>query len=100
MSGPVGVPVARAVGPELHRSGLAIIASKISPAAPAPSTLSRPRLVEWFARQSQARLILVSAEAGYGKSTLLNDFDLQTRDACAWYRMETSDRQFARRLTV
>ncbi len=53
--------------------------------------LARPRLVEWFGRQSNARLILVSAEAGYGKSTLLNEFALQSADRCAWYRMETSD---------
>jgi DNA-binding SARP family transcriptional activator len=72
-------------------TGLAIIASKISPAAPARSVLTRPRLVEWFGRQSGARLILVSAEAGYGKSTLLNEFALQTSDRCAWYRMESSD---------
>ena len=76
---------------EAHPSGLAIIASKISPAASARSVLLRPRLVDWFARQSHARLILVSSEAGYGKSTLLNDFALQTSDRCAWYRMETSD---------
>ncbi len=81
-------PTTRAV---THPSGLAIIGSKISPAAPARSVLERPRLVEWFRQQSRARLILVSAEAGYGKSTLLNDFALQTRDKCAWYRMESSD---------
>ena len=53
--------------------------------------LPRPRLVDWFDQQAQARLLLVSAEAGYGKSTLLNDFALHTRDTCVWYRMETSD---------
>ena len=35
--------------------------------------------------------MLVSAEAGYGKSTLLNGFALHTSDHCVWYRMETSD---------
>ena len=74
-----------------HSSGLAIIASKISPAVQERSVLSRPRLVEWFSRHAAARLVLITAEAGYGKSTLLNDFALQTRDRCAWYRMETSD---------
>jgi DNA-binding SARP family transcriptional activator len=84
----VSAPATEAVA---HPSGLAIIASKISPAAPARSVLTRPRLVEWFGRQSSARLILVSGEAGYGKSTLLNEFALQTSDRCAWYRMESSD---------
>jgi ATP/maltotriose-dependent transcriptional regulator MalT/DNA-binding SARP family transcriptional activator len=80
--------------PGSHPSGLAIIGSKISPAAPARSVMARPRLVDWFEQQARARLILVSAEAGYGKSTLLNEFALQTRDTCVWYRMETSDRDW------
>ena len=74
-----------------HPSGLAIIASKISAAVPGRSVLDRPRLIDWLKQQGQARLILISAEAGYGKSTLLNEFALRTRDRCAWYRMESSD---------
>ncbi len=74
-----------------HPSGLAIIASKISPATPARSVLTRRRLSEWFGQQVRARLILVSAEAGYGKTTLLSEFALETRDRCVWYRIETSD---------
>jgi ATP/maltotriose-dependent transcriptional regulator MalT/DNA-binding SARP family transcriptional activator len=77
--------------PAAHPSGLAIIASKINPAMPVSSVLTRPRLVGWFEQQAQARLMLVSAEAGYGKSTLLSDFALQTPDRCVWFRMETSD---------
>ncbi|MEA2026174.1 MAG: hypothetical protein U9O18_05745, partial [Chloroflexota bacterium] len=75
----------------VHPSGLAIIASKISPATPGRPVLERPRLIDWFGQQARARLILVSAEAGYGKSTLFNDFALETTDRCAWYRIETSD---------
>lgn len=78
-------------GTEAHHSGLSIIASKISPPAPGRAILSRPRLVDWLLNQSRARLVLVSAEAGYGKTTLLNEFALQTRDTCVWYRMEPSD---------
>ena len=49
-------------------------------------------MIEWFGSAGQTRgSILVSAEAGYGKSTLLNDFALQTVTECVWYRMETSD---------
>ena len=83
--------VSRPPEPDVHPSGLAIIASKISPAVPAHAILTRPRLSDWFARQARGRLILISAEAGYGKSTLLNEFALETRDKCVWYRMETSD---------
>ncbi|MGD8485970.1 MAG: AAA family ATPase, partial [Chloroflexota bacterium] len=77
--------------PQPHPSGLSIIGSKIGPAVPGRSILARPRLVDWLHNQGRARLILVSAEAGYGKTTLLNEFALQTRDTCVWYRMEPSD---------
>ncbi len=77
--------------PEVHDSGLSIIASKIGRAVPGRSILSRPRLVDWLLNQGRARLVLVSAEAGYGKTTLLDEFALQTRDTCVWYRMEPSD---------
>jgi ATP/maltotriose-dependent transcriptional regulator MalT/DNA-binding SARP family transcriptional activator len=76
---------------EAHPSGLAIIASKICPAQPAKATLARGRLIDWFGQHADAQLLLVTAEAGYGKTTLLNDFALRTRDACVWYRLETSD---------
>ena len=77
--------------PEAHSSGLAIIGSKIGPAAPARSILARPRLVDWFGQHAHARLILVSAEAGYGKTTLLGEFANHTRDRVVWYRLERSD---------
>lgn len=77
--------------PEPHPSGLAIIGSKVGPAAPARSILARPRLVEWFAEHARARLIVLSAEAGYGKTTLLGEFANDTRDRVVWYRLERSD---------
>lgn len=95
----VPTPVPGAVGPGAaprgddgaHPSGLTIIASKISPAGQARSVMTRPRLVGWFEQQRDARLVLVSAEAGYGKSTLLNDHAWRSDAKCVWYRIETSD---------
>ena len=81
----------RSNAPEAHPSGLTIIGSKIGPAAPARSILARPRLVDWFDHHAQARLILVTAEAGYGKTTLLGEFANHTRDRVVWYRLERSD---------
>ncbi len=77
--------------PQEHPSGFAIIGSKIGPAAPARSILARPRLVDWFGQHAHARLVLVSAEAGYGKTTLLAEFANHTRDRVVWYRLERSD---------
>ena len=76
---------------EPHPSGFAIIGSKIGPAAPARSILARPRLVEWFEQHARSRLIILSAEAGYGKTTLLGEFSTHTRDRVVWYRLERSD---------
>ena len=77
--------------PTGHPSGLAIIASKISPAVEGRLVLTRARLVGWLEQQAHARVILLTAEAGYGKSTLLNDFARRSDLACIWYRLETSD---------
>ena len=77
--------------PEAHPSGLAIIGSKIGPEAPARSILARPRLVDWFGQHAHARCVLLSAEAGYGKTTLLGEFANHTRDRVVWYRLERSD---------
>ncbi len=74
-----------------HPSGLAIIVSKISPAVESRLTLTRARLVSWLEHQAQARLVLITAEAGYGKSTLLNDFARRSDLTCVWYRLESSD---------
>ncbi|MFV2063490.1 MAG: BTAD domain-containing putative transcriptional regulator [Chloroflexota bacterium] len=70
---------------------LSIIASKIEPPIIGGSVLTRPRLVGWLDQQKRARVMLVSAEAGYGKSTLLGDFSGRTDSTCLWYRLETSD---------
>ena len=64
--------------PPGHPSGLAIIASKIAPAVEGRTVLTRARLVGWLEQQRQARIVLVTAEAGYGKSTLLADFAHRT----------------------
>ena len=79
-------PATPAAGP-----GLAIIASKIEPPNLSGSVLTRPRLVGWLDQQKRARVMLVLAEAGYGKSTLLSDFSSRTGETCIWYRLETSD---------
>ena len=83
-----GLPASRNAG---VADSLAIIASKIEPPNLGNSVLTRPRLVGWLDQQKRARVLLVAAEAGYGKSTLLGDFSTRTDATCVWYRLETSD---------
>jgi DNA-binding SARP family transcriptional activator len=54
-------------------------------------TLARDRLLDWLAAKSSHRVILVSAEAGYGKTTLLADFARRTRLRVLWYRIDEED---------
>ena len=42
-------------------------------------TLARDRLLDWLAAKIHHRVILVLADAGYGKTTLLADFSRRTR---------------------
>jgi ATP/maltotriose-dependent transcriptional regulator MalT/DNA-binding SARP family transcriptional activator len=55
-------------------------------------TLERGRLLDWLHRRIHSRLVLVTAEAGYGKTTLLADFSRRTRVRTAWYRLDELDR--------
>jgi DNA-binding SARP family transcriptional activator len=54
-------------------------------------TLARDRLLGWLAAKSSHRVILVSADAGYGKTTLLADFARRTRLRVLWYRIDEED---------
>lgn len=78
-------------GRDGHPSGLAIIASKIAPEPQGRTTLSRERLLTRLEQHAGARVVLVSAEAGYGKSTLLGEFARRSPVPCVWYRIESSD---------
>ena len=60
---------------------------------PRPSTerIPRPHLTAWLASQSDKRLILLSAPAGYGKTTLLADFLSGTLLPAAWIQLDAAD---------
>src|SRR5947207_2533955 len=57
-------------------------------------TLTRDRLLDWLSTKIHHRLVLVTAEAGYGKTTLLADFSRRTRLRTLWYRLDESDRDW------
>src|SRR3954470_17341926 len=54
-------------------------------------TLARHRLLDWLAAKVHHRVILVLADAGYGKTTLLADFSRRTRARTLWYRLDEDD---------
>ena len=57
-------------------------------------TLARDRLLDWLNVKIHRRVVLVLAEAGYGKTTLLADFTRRTRVRVAWYRLDRGDRDW------
>ena len=56
--------------------------------------LARDRLLDWLHAKIHQRLVLVLAEAGYGKTTLLADFAARTRLRTLWYRLDEDDRDW------
>jgi DNA-binding SARP family transcriptional activator len=57
-------------------------------------TLARDRLLDWVAAKIHHRVVLILADAGYGKTTLLADFSRRTRIRTLWYRLDDDDRDW------
>jgi ATP/maltotriose-dependent transcriptional regulator MalT/DNA-binding SARP family transcriptional activator len=56
--------------------------------------LARERLLDWLAVKVHNRVVLLTAEAGYGKTTLLADFARRTRLRVLWFRLDRGDRDW------
>jgi ATP/maltotriose-dependent transcriptional regulator MalT/DNA-binding SARP family transcriptional activator len=68
--------------------------TKITPALCREPTLERPRLLNWLEENIARRVVLIVAEAGYGKTTLLADFSRKTSTHCLWYKLDSTDRDW------
>lgn len=68
--------------------------SKVQPPPLRDETLARDRLLEWLSVKIHRRAILLVAEAGYGKTTLLADFSRRTRVRMLWFRLDRGDRDW------
>jgi len=100
---PIGVGPGRPpiVAPILDSRGLLgampeypIQISKVQAPPLRDQTLARERLLEWLAVKIHDRAVLVIAEAGYGKTTLLADFSRRTRIRTLWFRLDRGDRDW------
>jgi len=105
--GPRRVPIAvgpgrpAQVSPALPSGGLLgampefpIQISKVQPPPLREQTLARDRLLEWLNVKIHDRVVLLTAEAGYGKTTLLADFARRSRVRCLWFRLDRGDRDW------
>ncbi len=75
-------------------NGYPIQLAKVQRPALREETLARDRLLDWLAAKVNQRVVLVLADAGYGKTTLLADFSRRTRLRTLWYRLDDDDRDW------
>jgi DNA-binding SARP family transcriptional activator len=54
-------------------------------------TLRRERLFDWLEARASRRLVYVTAEAGFGKTTLVADYVRHSRLRTFWYRLDEED---------
>jgi DNA-binding SARP family transcriptional activator len=75
-------------------SGYPIQPAKVQRPPLRDQTLARDRLLDWLAARIHDRILLILADAGYGKTTLLADFSRRTRIRTLWYRLDEDDRDW------
>jgi LuxR family transcriptional regulator, maltose regulon positive regulatory protein len=68
----------------------AILESKLAPGSPRPGSVARSRLVDRLLRSS-APVVAVIAPAGYGKTTVLRQWDDQDDRPFAWISLDEAD---------
>lgn len=68
-----------------------LLKTKLHTPRPRKDALPRPRLVDWLGANLDKPLLLVSAPAGYGKTTLLAQFTADAPLPVGWYQLDAGD---------
>lgn len=79
----------------------AVLASKLAPPVAHPVMLDRPHLVALMAEAPAARVILLRAAAGFGKTTLMQQYAAHCaaqHRATVWLRLDAADNDLERLL--
>ena len=76
-----------------------LLHTKLHIPRPRQRQVSRPRLIERLDEGLRGKLTLVSAPAGYGKTTLVGDWITRSQMPTAWLSLDASDNDPARFLT-
>jgi ATP/maltotriose-dependent transcriptional regulator MalT/DNA-binding SARP family transcriptional activator len=72
-----------------------LIHNKVTPPHYVTPTLRRPRLLEWLGDNANCRAIVIAADAGYGKTTLLWQWEREVDFPCYWYKLDRNDRDWS-----
>ena len=76
-----------------------ILATKMYTPPPRPGMVSRPRLIERMNEGMSHKLILISAPAGFGKTTLVSEWIAGCGRPVAWLSLDEGDNDVTRFLT-
>jgi LuxR family maltose regulon positive regulatory protein len=72
-----------------------LIHNKVTPPHYVTPTLRRPRLLAWLSENANCRAIVVAADAGYGKTTLLWQWEREVDFPIYWYKLDRNDRDWS-----
>lgn len=71
-----------------------LILNKVASPHYATPTLRRARLLDWLNEASACRAAVIAADAGYGKTTLLWQWEREVDFPCYWYKLDRNDRDW------
>jgi len=71
-----------------------LILNKVASPHYATPTLRRARLLEWLNDRAGCRAAVIAADAGYGKTTLLWQWEREVPFPCYWYKIDRNDRDW------
>jgi len=71
-----------------------LILNKVASPQYATPTLRRARLLDWLHEASTCRAAVIAADAGYGKTTLLWQFEREVDFPCHWFKLDRNDRDW------
>jgi DNA-binding SARP family transcriptional activator len=71
-----------------------LILNKVASPQYVTPTLRRQRLLDWLNTAADCRAAVVAADAGYGKTTLLWQWEREVEFPCYWYKLDRNDRDW------
>src|SRR5512145_751937 len=76
-----------------------ILATKFYIPIPRPKIVLRPRLVDQLNQGLHRKLTIISAPAGFGKTTLVREWIVNFKRPVAWLSLDAGDNEITRLLT-
>jgi len=73
-----------------------VLVTKLYVPPPRPKTITRPRLIERLNEGLHRKLTLISAPAGFGKTTLVSEWVAECESLTAWLSLDEADNDPAR----